>query len=66
MHESGRVKVPCTLLFFIGGVTSAEVAAIRLLSKLSGRGTNWDIIVATTKVIAGDELMEAVTEKMNT
>ena len=46
------------LVFFLGGVTFAEIAALRFLGKV--RGIRF--IVATTGVINGDTLIESIAE----
>mmetsp|Transcript_14721 Transcript_14721/g.37457 ORF Transcript_14721/g.37457 Transcript_14721/m.37457 type:complete len:683 (-) Transcript_14721:54-2102(-) len=48
---------PVTLVFHIGGLTYAELAAYRYLSQ--GREGR-DIIIATTKMISGDSILESV------
>jgi len=50
------------LVFFLGGCTFTEIAAIRFLEKQSeGR----DFIIATTKLINGNSLLESVTENVD-
>lgn len=46
---AGGRRKPVTLVFFIGGVTYAEISALRLLSENTGR----DFIVATTQLMNG-------------
>nr|XP_051185079.1 vacuolar protein-sorting-associated protein 33 homolog isoform X2 [Lolium perenne] len=46
------------LVVFIGGVTSAEIAALRFLSAKEGMG--YDFLVATTKVITGNTLLRPI------
>ncbi|CAM0907917.1 unnamed protein product [Alopecurus aequalis] len=46
------------LVVFIGGVTSAEIAALRFLSAQEGMG--YDFLVATTKVITGNTLLRPI------
>lgn len=46
------------LVVFIGGVTSAEIAALRFLSSQEGMG--YDFLVATTKVITGNTLLRPI------
>jgi len=55
----GNIK-GATVIFFIGGVTFAEIAAIRFLSKMHGKGSHWDFVIATTCIISGDTLLEPV------
>ncbi|KAM0949673.1 putative sec1-like protein [Dioscorea sansibarensis] len=47
-----------TLVVFIGGVTFAEIAALRFLSSQVGLG--YDFIVAATKVVNGNSLLETM------
>lgn len=44
------------MVYFLGGVTFAEIAALRLLGKLKG----YNILVATTAIINGNSLLENV------
>ena len=44
---------PVTLVYFVGGVTFAEIAAVRWLARHEGR----PFVVATTDVISGDAFM---------
>lgn len=55
----GAVKT--TIVFFLGGVTFAEVAALRLLAKQLGEKRK--ILVATTGIVGGNAVVEAATEK---
>ncbi|KAJ0967310.1 hypothetical protein J5N97_024227 [Dioscorea zingiberensis] len=47
-----------TLVVFIGGVTFAEIAALRFLSSQVGLG--YDFIVAATKIVNGNSLLETM------
>lgn len=44
------------LVVFVGGVTFGEISALRFLSSQDGMG--YDFIVATTKIVNGDTLLE--------
>jgi len=46
------------LVVFIGGVTFAEIAALRFLSAQEGMGH--DFLVATTKVVNGNTILRAI------
>ncbi|XP_020261402.1 vacuolar protein-sorting-associated protein 33 homolog [Asparagus officinalis] len=46
------------LVVFIGGVTYAEVAALRFLSSQEGMG--YDFIVGTTKMVNGNSILETL------
>ncbi|XP_044508598.1 vacuolar protein-sorting-associated protein 33 homolog [Mangifera indica] len=50
------------LVVFIGGVTFAEIAALRFLSAQEGMA--YDLIVATTKIVSGNSLAETFIEKL--
>ncbi|KAK3422275.1 vacuolar protein-sorting-associated protein 33 homolog [Eucalyptus grandis] len=50
------------LVVFVGGVTFAEISALRFLS--SQEGMAYDIIVGTTKVISGQTLTETFVQSM--
>ena len=48
-HQPGENRV--TLIFFLGGVTFAEIAALQFLSQLEDGGTEY--VITTTKLISG-------------
>ncbi|XP_059456459.1 vacuolar protein-sorting-associated protein 33 homolog [Corylus avellana] len=50
------------LVVFIGGVTFAEIAALRFLSAQEGMA--YDLIVGTTKIVSGHTLAETFIEKL--
>ncbi|XP_031384419.1 vacuolar protein-sorting-associated protein 33 homolog [Punica granatum] len=50
------------LVVFIGGVTFAEISALRFLSAQEGMA--YDLIVATTKIVSGHTLTETFVENM--
>ncbi|CAH1801545.1 unnamed protein product, partial [Owenia fusiformis] len=54
--STGEPKV--TLIFFLGGVTYAEVAALRFLSQFEDGPT--DYLIATTKIINGHTWIESL------
>ncbi|KAL2933371.1 Vacuolar protein-sorting-associated protein 33-like protein [Bienertia sinuspersici] len=58
---SGRRSV--VLVVFIGGVTFAEISALRFLG--SQELMAYDIIVATTKVVNGQTLLDPFVEKLS-
>uniref|UniRef100_A0A803MWM7 Uncharacterized protein n=1 Tax=Chenopodium quinoa TaxID=63459 RepID=A0A803MWM7_CHEQI len=58
---SGRRSV--VLVVFVGGVTFAEISALRFLS--SQELMAYDIIVATTKVINGQTLLDPFVERLS-
>ncbi|XP_019394282.1 PREDICTED: vacuolar protein sorting-associated protein 33A [Crocodylus porosus] len=57
-HGENRV----TLVFFLGGVTYAEIAALRFLSQMEDGGTEY--IIATTKLINGTSWIKSLMEKL--
>ncbi|XP_008140897.2 vacuolar protein sorting-associated protein 33A isoform X1 [Eptesicus fuscus] len=58
-RQPGENRV--TLIFFLGGVTFAEVAALRFLSQLEDGGTEY--VIATTKLMNGATWIESLMEK---
>jgi hypothetical protein len=60
--DSDTKKKPVTLVYFIGGITFGEIAAIRYLSEQKGHGR--DYIIATTKLINGASFIESMREIM--
>ncbi|PON38070.1 Vacuolar protein sorting-associated protein [Trema orientale] len=50
------------LVVFIGGVTFAEISALRFLS--SQEGMAYDLIIGTTKIVSGHTLTETFVEKL--
>ena len=59
LGQPGENRV--TLIFFLGGVTFAEIAALRFLSQLEDGGTEY--VIATTKLINGASWLESLMEK---
>ncbi|XP_030677409.1 vacuolar protein sorting-associated protein 33A isoform X2 [Nomascus leucogenys] len=58
-RQPGENRV--TLIFFLGGITFAEIAALRFLSQLEDGGTEY--VIATTKLMNGTSWIEALMEK---
>lgn len=52
-----------TIVFFLGGVTYAEIAALRFLSGQLEESSGRKIVVATTGIIKGDKVVGAALEK---
>uniref|UniRef100_A0A2N9FGU9 Sec1 family protein n=1 Tax=Fagus sylvatica TaxID=28930 RepID=A0A2N9FGU9_FAGSY len=50
------------LVVFIGGVTFAEISALRFLSAQEGMA--YDLIVGTTKIVSGHSLAETFVERL--
>ncbi|XP_055963142.1 vacuolar protein sorting-associated protein 33A [Sorex fumeus] len=59
-RQPGENRV--TLVFFLGGVTFAEIAALRFLSQLEDGGTEY--VIATTKLMNGSTWIESLMEKL--
>ena len=57
---NGVEEKPLVLVFFIGGVTFAEISALRWLSARDGHPKEY--MVATTKIINGTTLLESMHE----
>ncbi|KAL6545362.1 Vacuolar protein-sorting-associated protein 33 [Orobanche gracilis] len=51
------------LIVFIGGVTFAEISALRFLS--SQEGMAYDLIVGTTKIVNGQTLIETFVDRLD-
>jgi hypothetical protein len=56
-------KKPLTLVCFLGGVTMAEISALRYLSEREDHAR--DYIVCTTKLINGSTFVESIVEVVN-
>lgn len=50
-----------TLVFFLGGVTYAEIAALRFLSQMEDSGMEY--VVATTKLINGTTWIKSLMDR---
>ncbi len=61
-HAEERVKKPVTLVFFLGGVTYAEISALRYLSERDNASREY--MVATTQLLNGDTMLTEVMEKI--
>lgn len=47
---------PAIVVYYVGGVTFGEVAALRLLGKLLGR----EMIVLTTEMLNGESMLRSI------
>ena len=64
LNGSGGEKT--VVVFFLGGITRAEIAALRFVSKqLKEEGRGRKIIIATTGLVKGDGIMAAATEELS-
>lgn len=61
MGTSSGNKKPLTLVYFIGGITFAEISAFRHLNE---QETGRDYLIATTKLINGNTMLQCITEKI--
>jgi len=52
---------PVVVVYFIGGVTYAEIAALRFLGLMEDCRKKF--VIATTKIITGDTILDSVSEK---
>jgi hypothetical protein len=52
---------PVVMVFFIGGCTYTEIAALRWLSKQPGSAR---YVIGTTKLINGDSLLDDIVDKL--
>lgn len=55
-------KKPLTLVCFLGGVTMAEISALRFLSEREDHGR--DYIICTTKLVNGQTFVESIVENV--
>lgn len=53
----GRGGKKTTIVFFLGGITFAEIAALRFVAKQEEERRN--IVICTTSVLSGDKMMQA-------
>merc|ERR1719167_1190371 len=64
-QSSGRKKIgdkKVVLVFFVGGVTMAEIAALRFLSQQEE--SNTDYVIATTSIITGNTFIENLSTRL--
>ncbi|KAM0722128.1 hypothetical protein Q7P37_001569 [Cladosporium fusiforme] len=52
-----------TVVFFLGGVTFAEIAALRFVSQQIGEASGRRLVIGTTSVISGDRAMGVAEEQ---
>lgn len=56
--STGKVDKPVLLVYFVGGLTYAEIASIRFLSKR--QSFPYKIIICTTKIINGSSFLQSL------
>lgn len=52
---------PVCLVYFVGGVTYGEIAALRLLGRLFRK----EMVIATTEILNGETMLKALIEKVD-
>jgi len=62
VEKEGGGRKPLTLVYFLGGVTMCEISALRHLSERENHGREY--LIATTKLINGNTLLESVYEQV--
>ncbi|KAK6440400.1 Vacuolar protein-sorting-associated protein 33 [Oleoguttula sp. CCFEE 5521] len=60
--RTGKEGPRTTVVFFLGGVTFAEVAALRFVSMSIGEASGRRIVVATTGIVSGDRAVGSAVE----
>ena len=53
--EQNALRIKKVLVYFIGGVTFAEIAAIRFLNRREVFGSRFKFVIATTSIISSDK-----------
>ena len=56
--ESNTLRTKKILVYFLGGVTYAEVAAIRFLNTHAVFGGRYKFVIATTSIICSEKCMK--------
>ena len=56
--ESNTLRTKKILVYFLGGVTYAEVAAIRFLNTHAVFGGRYKFVIATTSIISSEKAMK--------
>ncbi|KAI9828676.1 MAG: hypothetical protein M1832_001779 [Thelocarpon impressellum] len=63
MILNGQSERKTVVVFFLGGITFTEIAALRFIAKKEGGRRQ--IIICTTSVISGNRMMDAAVEQRN-
>ncbi|KAL2001192.1 hypothetical protein VTN02DRAFT_2117 [Thermoascus thermophilus] len=58
---SGNGGIKTVYVFFLGGITFTEIAALRFIARQEA--SRRKIVICTTSIISGDKMMEAAIEK---
>lgn len=61
--RGGKEGPKVSIVFFLGGVTYAEIAALRFLSLQLGESTGRRLVIGTTGIISGNKAIDAAVEK---
>ena len=61
-RRRGPADTKVVLVFYVGGVTMAEVAALRWLGARKGAGVEY--IIATTRIITGNSFIQTLYDKL--
>jgi hypothetical protein len=63
---AGASSWKTVFVFFLGGVTFAEIAALRYVgTQLEAAGERKRLVALTTSIVSGRSMMDAVMEKKN-
>lgn len=65
LSSPGGKDTIVTLVFFIGGVTYAEISALRFLGDLESGGPKEEYVIASTSIINGNTMMRGFIESCN-
>lgn len=57
LFDPTSVRVKKVLVYFLGGVTYAEISAIRFINKLPSMQNRFKFVVATTSIISSEKCM---------
>lgn len=63
--SSGNGQMKTVFVFFLGGITFTEIAALRFIARQEAAKRRRRIIICTTNTINGNRMMEQVMEKKN-
>jgi hypothetical protein len=60
---SGVGRPKTVYVFFLGGITYTEIAALRFIARQEEEAQQRKIVICTTSIISGDRIMDAAIEK---
>jgi hypothetical protein len=61
--RGGKEGPKVTIVFFLGGITYAEIAALRFISKQLEESSGRTLLIATTGIISGKRIIDSALEK---